>query len=111
MPDKTVAPVVVIPENDSNKLSTGLRPISAMNGIDPKSPKITQKITVTKNPSWIVRESISFFETANNKRPLDKVNKKKPKKEPAVLSSNISATAIEGTKAKLKNINSKPTKL
>ena len=82
-----------------------------MNGIDPKRPKITQKMTVTRNPSWIVRESISLFETANNKRPADKVIKKKPKKDPTVLSSNMTATAIEGTKAKLKNINSRPTRL
>jgi hypothetical protein len=101
----------VIPENDSNKLSTGLRPISAMNGIDPKRPKITQKMTVTRNPSWIAREFMSLFETANNKRPADKVIKKKPKKDPTVLSSNMTATAIEGTKAKLKNINSRPTRL
>jgi hypothetical protein len=82
-----------------------------MNGIDPKRPKITQKMTVTRNPSWTVRESISLFETANNKRPADKVIKKKLKKDPAVLSSNMTATAIEGTKAKLKNINSRPTRL
>jgi hypothetical protein len=75
-----VAPVVVIPEKDSKNPSTKERSIINKNGIDPNNPRISQKITVTRKPSCMDRELMSFFEIAYKRAPVRRVIAKRPKK-------------------------------